>query len=144
MLTCSYCTLAIHHRPASCGKSCTAAAHVNNHKFIPMRRQVTAAVKGLAPVRLGSRQLLAAAYADGSLRLWDLRRQACVLHELLKPDSTTVDAMAPTRLRFAPAPTGEPRRPGKLVVQFDRPEPASGAAPLAPLAHCCTNEMSVS
>ncbi|BDA47676.1 probable nuclear pore complex protein Nup160 at C-terminar half [Coccomyxa sp. Obi] len=88
-------------------------------------RQATPAVKGLAPVRLGSRQLLAAAYADGSLRLWDLRRQACVLHELLKPDSTTVDAMAPTRLRFAPAPTGEARRPGKLVVQFDRPEPAS-------------------
>lgn len=105
-----------------------------NHILIPMRRQVTPAVKGLAPVRLGSRQLLAAAYADGSLRLWDLRRQACVLHELLKPDSTTVDAMAPTRLRFAAAPAGEARRPGKLVVQFDRPEPASGAAPHAPLA----------
>ena len=130
--TCSPAVLAqpgIVHGPASRGKTCTAAEIARNHMFNPMRRQVTPAVKGLAPVRLGSRQLLAAAYADGSLRLWDLRRQTCLLHELLKPDSTTVDAMAPTRLRFAPAPTDEMRRPGKLVVQFDRPEPASGAPP---------------
>lgn len=87
-----------------------------------LHRQASPAVKGLAAVSIGTRQLMAAAYADGSLRLWDLLRQACVLHELLKPDSTTVEAMAPTRLRFAAPPPDEYRRPGKLVVQFDRPE----------------------
>lgn len=84
-------------------------------------------MKDLAAVSIGSRQLLAAAYADGALRLWDIRRQACLLQEPLKPDSTTADAMAPTRLRFAAPPAGEPRRPGKIVVQFDRPEASSGA-----------------
>ncbi len=77
---------------------------------------------------IGGRRLLAAAYADGTLRLWDLRRQACLLQEPLKPDSTTADALTPTRLRFAAPSATEARRPGKIIAQFDRPEAASGAS----------------
>ncbi|EIE23821.1 hypothetical protein COCSUDRAFT_83696 [Coccomyxa subellipsoidea C-169] len=88
-------------------------------------RQASPAVKDLAAVSIGGRRLLAAAYADGTLRLWDLRRQACLLQEPLKPDSTTADALTPTRLRFAAPSATEARRPGKIIAQFDRPEAAS-------------------
>jgi hypothetical protein len=70
----------------------------------------------------GGRQLLGAAYADASLRLWSVPKQACVLHEALKPDL----ALAPSRLRYAPPPADEPGRPGKLLVQLDAPSAAAG------------------
>ena len=39
----------------------------------------------MAAVELVGHTLLAAAYSDASLRLWDLSRQACLLHSPLLP-----------------------------------------------------------
>ena len=88
------------------------------------------AVRGLVSIPAGSgRTLLGAAYADASLRLWSVPKQACALHEPLKPDSSTAAALAPSRLRYAPPPADEPGRPGKLLVQFDAAETAAGGPP---------------
>lgn len=93
------------------------------------RRPSTPAVRSLVAVPAGDgRQLLGAAYSDASLRLWNVARQACALHEPLKPDSTTAEALSPTRAAYAAAPAGEPGRPGKLVLQFDAPAGAGGGA----------------
>ena len=65
----------------------------------------------LAAARAGRGDVLAAGYADGSLRLWSLLSQACLLH--LLPPGADGAQRAPRRLRFAPNGGGG----GWLVVQ---------------------------
>lgn len=75
----------------------------------------------MAAVEVAGHTLLAAAYSDASLRLWDLSRQACLLHSPLLPDGAQEGAALPTRIAFAHPPADEPGRPGKVVVQLDEP-----------------------
>ena len=75
----------------------------------------------MAAVELVGHTLLAAAYSDASLRLWDLSRQACLLHSPLLPSGAQEGAALPTHMAFAPSPADEPGRPGKVVVQLDEP-----------------------
>lgn len=69
----------------------------------------------LAAARAGRGDVLAAGYADGSLRLWSLLSQACLLH--LPPPGADGAPRAPRRLRFAPNGGGG----GWLVVQARGP-----------------------
>ena len=73
----------------------------------------------MAAVELAGHALLAVAYSDASLRLWDLSRQACLLHSPLVPGGAQEGAPLPTNMAFAPSPADEPGRPGKVVVQLD-------------------------
>ena len=75
----------------------------------------------MAAVDLAGHTLLAAAYSDASLRLWDLSRQACLLHSPLLPSGAQEGAALPTRIVYAHPPVDEPGRPGKVVVQLDEP-----------------------
>ena len=75
----------------------------------------------MAAVELAGHTLLAVAYSDASLRLWDLSRQAHLLHSPLVPSGTQEGAALPTNMAFAPPPGDEPGRPGKVVVQLDEP-----------------------
>ena len=75
----------------------------------------------MAAVELAGQTLLAAAYTDASLRLWDLSRHALVLHSPLLPGGAQGAAL-PTHMAFAPPPADEPGRPGKMVVQLDEPD----------------------
>jgi hypothetical protein len=72
-------------------------------------------VTALAAARAGRGDVLAAGYADGSLRLWSLLSQACLLH--LPPPGADGAPRAPRRLRFAPNGGGG----GWLVVQARGP-----------------------
>ena len=81
----------------------------------------------MAAVELAGHSLLAAAYSDASLRLWDLSRQACLLHSPLLPSGAQEGAALPTQMAFAPSPADEPGRPGKVVVQLDEPGQDSAA-----------------
>lgn len=82
----------------------------------------------MAVVDVAGHTLLAAAYSDASLRLWDLGRQACLLHSSLLPSAAQEGPALPTHTAFAPSPADEPGRPGKLVVQLDEPDQAAGAS----------------
>ena len=82
----------------------------------------------MAVVDVAGHTLLAAAYSDVSLRLWDLGRQACLLHSSLLPSAAQQGLALPTHTAFAPPPADEPGRPGKLVVQLDEPGQAAGAS----------------
>ena len=93
-----------------------------------LRRASTAAVRCMAVVDVAGHTLLAAAYSDASLRLWDLGRQACLLHSSLLPSAAQEGPALPTHTAFAPPPADEPGRPGKLVVQLDEPDQAAGAS----------------
>jgi hypothetical protein len=84
----------------------------------------------MAVVDVAGHALLAAAYSDASLRLWDMGRQACLLHSSLLPGAAQEGQALPTHIAFAPSPADEPGRPGKLVVQLDQPDQAAGASRL--------------
>ena len=92
-----------------------------------LRRPVAPAVCAMTAVPAGGgRSLLAAAHADGTLRLWSPARRACVLAEAARPGAAAAEGNAPSRLRYAPPPHGGVGRPGKLVAQYDAPTTAPG------------------
>jgi len=75
----------------------------------------------MAAIELAGHTLLAVAYSDASLRLWDLKKHSCLLQSSLLPSGAQEGAGLPTRIAFAPPSVDEPGRPGKLVVQLDEP-----------------------
>ena len=75
----------------------------------------------MAAVELAGHTLLAVAYSDASLRLWDLKKHTCLLQSSLLPSGAQEETRLPTRVAFAPPSVDEPGRPGKLVVQLDEP-----------------------
>ncbi len=75
----------------------------------------------MAAIKLAGHTLLAVAYSDASLRLWDLKKHSCLLQSSLLPSGAQEGAGLPTRIAFAPPSVDEPGRPGKLVMQLDEP-----------------------
>ena len=82
----------------------------------------------MAAVELAGHTLLAVAYSDASLRMWDLKKHACLLQSSLLPSGAQEGAGLPTRIAFAPPSVDEPGRPGKLVVQLDEPNQDAAAS----------------